>query len=70
MKVQFILTTIIPAAKKNNIELTLDNLLVFIDKINCNILYKDNCMYKFYVELLNKKIYSLTKKKLRKIFTY
>lgn len=54
MKVQFILTTIIPTAKKNNIELTLDNLLMFIDKLNCNILYKDNCMYKFYEELLNR----------------
>lgn len=54
MKVQFILTTIIPTAKKNNIELTLDNLLVFISELNCNILYKDNCMYKFYEELLNR----------------
>lgn len=54
MKVQFILATIIPTAKKNNIELTLDNLLMFIGKLNCNILYKDNCMYKFYEELLNR----------------
>ncbi len=54
MKVQFILTTIIPTAKNNNIELTLDNLLVFISELNCNILYKDNCMYKFYEELLNR----------------
>ena len=54
MKVQFILTTIIHTAKKNNIELTLDNLLIFIGQLNCNILYKDNCMYGFYEELLNK----------------
>ena len=54
MKVQFILTTIIPTAKRNNIELTLDNLLEFIDKLNCNILDKDNSMYKFYEELLNR----------------
>lgn len=54
MKVQFILTTIIPTAKKNNIELNIDNLLMFIAKLNCNILYKDNCMYKFYEELLNR----------------
>lgn len=53
MKVQFILTTIIPTAKRNNIELTLDNLIEFIDKLNCNILYKDNNMYKFYEQLLN-----------------
>lgn len=54
MKVQFMLTTIIPTAKRNNIELTLDNLLIFISELNCNILYKDNCMYMFYEELLNK----------------
>lgn len=54
MKVQFILTTIIPTAKRNNIELTLDNLIEFIDKLNCNILYKDNNMYKFYEQLLNR----------------
>ncbi|MGL4991301.1 MAG: hypothetical protein ACRC57_09125 [Sarcina sp.] len=54
MKLQFILKTIIPTAKKNNVELTLDNLLNFIGELNCNILHKDNCMYKFYEELLNR----------------
>lgn len=54
MKVQFIITTIIPTAKRNNIELTLDNVSKFIGELNCNILYKDNCMYKFYEELLNR----------------
>ncbi|MCC3870025.1 hypothetical protein [Terrisporobacter mayombei] len=68
MKVQFILTTIIPTAKKNNIELTLDNLLVFIGQLNCNILYKDNCMYSFYKGLLNKTNLYFDKKEIEEDF--
>ena len=65
MKMQFILTTVIPSAKKSNIELSLDNLITFIDKINCNILYKSNSMYKFYDKLMNSKILNFDKEEMK-----
>ena len=56
MKVQFIIDTIIPSIIRREIEVNLDNMLVFLENLNCNILHKANNMSTFYNLLIKNKI--------------
>lgn len=56
MKVQFIIDTIIPSMIRREIEVNLDNMLVFLENLNCNILHKANNMSTFYNLLIKNKI--------------